>query len=104
MASDVLKQKIHDVLTRGYFNGTGDLVDVSDGEDDNIHVVIVSRKLDDFRAEEKDDLIWEQLVQNLAPEEWGQISLFCGVSPEEVKAGPGFLTRILDREAPMPIQ
>lgn len=87
MADDQLKQKVHDVLKSGYFRDIDDLVDISDGPDDSIHVVVVSRKFDGHRMKEKHDLIWSELSQNLAPEEWGYVSLSIGVSPEEIKAG-----------------
>lgn len=86
MADQQLKDKVHDVLKRGYFRDTDDLVDISDGPDDSIHVVIVSRKFDGHRMKEKHDLIWSELSQKLAPEEWGLVSLSIGVSPEEIKA------------------
>jgi stress-induced morphogen len=81
-----LKEKIHDALKATYFNGPDDLVDVSDGPDDAIHLVIVSRKFDGQRLKEKNDLIWSILVKNLHPEEWGKVSLSIGASPEEIKA------------------
>jgi stress-induced morphogen len=86
MAEIALKTKIHDVLKEGYFKDTNDLVDVSDGPDDSIHVVVVSRKFDGHRMKEKNDLIWSVLVQKLVPEEWGKVSLSIGASPEEIKA------------------
>lgn len=86
MADDALKTKIKVLLKDGYFQGSDDLVDVSDGADDNIHVVIVSRKFDGRRTKEKQDLIWSELTNHLAPEEWGKVSLSIGVSPEEIKA------------------
>lgn len=86
MADTQLKQKIHDVLKSAYFKDTSDLVDVSDGPDDDVHLVIVSRKFDGRRMKEKNDLIWSVLVQNLPPDEWGKISLSVGASPEEIKA------------------
>jgi stress-induced morphogen len=86
MAEDALKAKIYDVLKEGFFKDSKDLVDVSDGPDDSIHIVIVSRKFDGRRMKEKDDLIWSELVQKLKPEEWGKISLSVGASPEEIKA------------------
>lgn len=87
MADGQLKQKIHDALKNAYFKDATDLVDVSDGPDDDIHIVIVSRKFDGRRTKEKNDLIWSILVQHLAPEEWGKVSLSIGTSPEEIKAG-----------------
>lgn len=86
MSDEQLKQKVYDVLRQGYFNDVDDMVDVSDGSNDNIHVVVVSRKFDGQRLKEKHDLIWSELSQHLAPEEWGRVSLSIGVSPEELKA------------------
>jgi stress-induced morphogen len=86
MAVSQLKDKIADVLRSTYFRDAGDFVDVSDGPDDSIHVVIVSRKFDGRRMRDKNDLIWSVLVKNLAPDEWGKISLSVGTSPEEIKA------------------
>ena len=86
MADKQLKNKIRDVLKNGYFKGTDDLVDVSDGSDDYIHLVIVSRKLAGLYLKEKNELIWAELMKYLAPDEWGHISLSVGFSPEELKA------------------
>ena len=86
MAEAQLKSKIHDELKSAYFKDASDLVDVSDGPDDSIHLVIVSRKFDGRRMKEKNDLIWSLLVKGLRPEEWGKISLSIGASPEEIKA------------------
>ena len=86
MTDEQLKQRIRAVLKGGYFRDADDLVDISDGPDDSIHVVIVSRKFDGRRMREKHDLIWSELSQKLTPEEWGCVSLSIGVSPEEIKA------------------
>jgi stress-induced morphogen len=86
MADAQVKQRIHDVLKAGYFKDADDLVDVSDGPDDNIHLVIVSRKFDGHRMREKHDLIWSDLLRKLTPDEWGKVSLSVGTSPEEIKA------------------
>ena len=86
MADAQLKQKIRDALRSAYFGDADDLVDVSDGHEDDVDVVIVSRKFDGKRMKEKNDLIWSILLQQLAPEEWGKISLSVGASPEEIKA------------------
>ena len=86
MADEQLKQKIHDALKTTYFADATDFVDVSDGDDDDVHVVVVSRKFDGKRMKEKNDLIWSILVRNLQPEEWGRISLSIGASPEQIKA------------------
>lgn len=86
MADAKLKKKIHDTLKRGYFSDSTDFVDVSDGFDNLIHIVIVSRKFDGRRMKEKEDLIWSQLYKNLSEEEWGKVSLSVGASPDEIKA------------------
>jgi acid stress-induced BolA-like protein IbaG/YrbA len=86
MATNSLKKKIKQILKSGYFGSADDLVDVSDGSDDDIHLVIVSRKFDGHYLKEKNDLIWSELMKYLAPEEWGDISLSVGLSPEELKA------------------
>ncbi|MEM7537170.1 MAG: hypothetical protein AAF639_33665 [Chloroflexota bacterium] len=86
MSSETLKTKIYTVLKNGYFNAATDFVDVSNGYDDLIHIVVVSRKFDGRRSEEKDDLIWSELYNNLSKDEWGRVSLSVGASPEEIKA------------------
>jgi stress-induced morphogen len=86
MANEKLKQMIREVFTGGYFHDRDDLVDLSDGPDDSIHVVIVSRKFDGKHMKEKHDLIWSELIQKLPPDVWGKVSLSIGVSPEELKA------------------
>ena len=86
MADMQIKAKVRDALRGGYFKDPDDLVDVSDGPEDSIHVVIVSRKFDGPRMKEKNDLIWSVLVKDLHPEEWGKVSLSVGASPEEIKA------------------
>jgi stress-induced morphogen len=86
MPDEKTKEKIANVLKNTYFTGANDLVDVSDGLADNVHIVIVSRKFDGKRVREKHDLIWSLLTQNLTPEEWGKVTLSIGVSPEEIKA------------------
>lgn len=87
MADEQLKQKVRDVLKTGYFSDADDLVDVSDGYNGDVDVVIVSRKFDGKRMKEKNDLIWSELTRHLPPEEWGKVSLSIGASPEELKAG-----------------
>jgi stress-induced morphogen len=86
MANSPLKKKVYDVLKTGCFSGSDDAVDVSDGPEDSIHLVIVSRKFDGKRLKERNDLIWSQLMQHLATDEWGKVSLSIGASPEDIKA------------------
>ena len=85
MACEILKQKIYDKLKGGYFCDKNDLVDVSDGFDGLIHVVIISRKFDGKLVKERHNLIWDELVKHLSNEEWGHVSLSVGASPEDVK-------------------
>jgi len=86
MAGEALKQKIYDTLKSVYFQSANDLVDVSDGPGDSVHLVIVSRKFDGRRMKDKHDLIWSLLLQHLDEEEWNKISLSVGASPDEVKS------------------
>ena len=86
MADAQLKKKVYDVLKQGYFSDPDDAVDVSDGPEDSIHLVIFSRKFNQRSMKAKHDLIWSELMQNLAEEEWNKISLSIGASPEEIKA------------------
>lgn len=86
MAEQAVKDHIRDSLRNAYFNKLDDLVDVSDGDGDNIHIVVVSRQLGGKRAKEKTDLLWSILTQNLPPEQWGKITLVTATTPEELKA------------------
>lgn len=86
MPDETIKHKIYDVLKGGYFNSPDDLVDVSNGDEDCIHVVVVSRKFEEPWSGRNDDLLWSELTNNLSPEEWGRISLSVARSPEEIKA------------------
>lgn len=58
MADEILKNKVYDVLRKGYFSDPDDAVDVSDGPEDSIHLVIFSRKFNRRSMKEKHDLIW----------------------------------------------
>ncbi len=86
MDVDRLKRKVYDALKGGRFSSPDDLVDLSDGTEGLVHLVVVSRKFDGLRAEEADNLIWAELDRGLSEEEQRRISLVIGVSPEEVKA------------------
>jgi acid stress-induced BolA-like protein IbaG/YrbA len=86
MADVQLKQKIYGVLKEGYFSDPDDAVDLSDGPEDSIHLVIFSRKFTGRSMKEKHDLIWAELMQKLETDEWNKISLAIGASPEEIKA------------------
>jgi hypothetical protein len=86
MADEQLKKKVYDILKKGYFNDPDDAIDVSDGPEDSIHLIIFSRKFNKRSMKEKHDLIWSELLQKLNTDEWNKISLSIGASPEEIKA------------------
>jgi len=86
MANEQLQKKIHDVLKKGYFADTDDAVDVSEGPEDSLHLVIFSRKFEGKYLKEKNDLIWSELMQHLNQNEWSRVSLSIGISPEKIKA------------------
>jgi stress-induced morphogen len=86
MADERLKQEIHDVLKQTFFNAPDDLVDVSDGPDDSIHLVLVSRKFDGKRMKAKHELVNELLTSQFPQEVLGRISLAVCKSPEDIKA------------------
>ena len=86
MADEQVKKKVYDILKQGYFSDPDDAVDVSDGPEDSIHLVIFSRKFNKKSMKGKHDLIWSESMQKLHMEEWSKISLSIGASPEEIKA------------------
>jgi stress-induced morphogen len=86
MTDEQLKKKVYDSLRKGYFSDPDDAIDVSDGPEDSIHLVIFSRKFNGKSMKEKHDLIWSELLQKLDADEWGRVSLSIGASPEEIKA------------------
>jgi stress-induced morphogen len=86
MADVHVKKKVYDALRNGYFSDSDDAIDVSDGPEDSIHLVIFSRKFNGKSMKEKHDLIWSELMQKLDAEAWGKVSLSIGTSPEEIKA------------------
>lgn len=79
------QQRIYEVLRTGCFHDSSDLVDVSDGPEDSVHLVVVSRKFDGHRMQERDDMIWSVLTTALPQEDWNKVSLLVGASPEDVK-------------------
>jgi uncharacterized membrane protein len=87
MADEHIKRQIHDVLKSVYFSAPDDMVDVSDGPDDSIHLVLVSRKFDRQRTREKHEIVSNLLMQNLPEETWTRVSLAICKSPDEIKAG-----------------
>jgi acid stress-induced BolA-like protein IbaG/YrbA len=81
-----LRRVLKDGLKAGFFDGPDDLVDVSPGEGDSIHVVVISRKLDGRRPRERRDLVWAEVNRVLGPESVGHVSLLVAASPEEAKS------------------
>jgi len=61
-------------------------VDVSDGPEDSVHLVVVSRKFDGQRTQERDDMVWSLLTTALSQNDWNKVSLLVGASPEDIKA------------------
>jgi hypothetical protein len=78
-----LKNKIRRLLKSVYFQAVDDVVKLSDGEIGDLYLLVVSRKFKGMDMGEKNDLIWDILMQRLTPEEWGQISMTVARTPEE---------------------
>jgi acid stress-induced BolA-like protein IbaG/YrbA len=63
-----------------------DTVDVSDGYQDNIHILVVSRRFDGRTEAEKQDMIWTPIKKSeLTEEEQFLISLALPLSPADIK-------------------
>jgi hypothetical protein len=63
-----------------------DTVDISDGYQDNIHVLVVSRRFDAMTEKDKQDALWQIIDEtDLTDAEKASISLVMPVSPAEVK-------------------
>lgn len=86
MACETFKREIYNVLKEGYFGDKNDFVDVSDGYDDLVHVVVVSRKFNgDSTIIKRGDIIGQELLKHFPDGEWGDVSLTVGRLPEEVR-------------------
>jgi acid stress-induced BolA-like protein IbaG/YrbA len=86
MAAKKLLTKVRQALKQRAFGDQDDLVDVSEASDGSIHIVVVSRKLDGKRLNERQAMLWDELMARLSESEWSQISLAIARSPEEIKA------------------
>jgi len=63
-----------------------DTVDVSDGYQDNLHVVVVSRRFDGLSESDKQDLVWQLIDESdLTEDGKSLISLVMPLSPSELK-------------------
>jgi hypothetical protein len=80
---DEIKTAIQNRLRREF---PSDTVDVTDGYQDNIHVLVVSRKFDPMKERVKQDLLWS-LIDDAGLEEAEKqlISLILPVSPDEIR-------------------
>lgn len=87
MASGTLKQKIHDTLKAGSFPDPDYFVDVFDDENEHIRILVISRKFDiyKYKSSEREDRVWEDIVQVLSEDELERISRIVAINPEEIK-------------------
>jgi hypothetical protein len=87
MASEMLKQKIHDTLKAGSFPDPDYFVDVFDDGDEHIRILVISRKFDiyEYKRSEREDRVWEDIVQVLSEDELERISRIVAINPEEIK-------------------
>ena len=88
MASETLKQKIHDTLKAGSFPDPDYFVDVFDDDDnEHIRILVISRKFDiyEYKRSEREDRVWEDIVQVLSEDELEHISRIVAINPEEIK-------------------
>ena len=87
MASEMLKQKIHDTLKAGSFPDPDYFVDVFDDGDKHIRILVISRKFDiyEYKRSEREDRVWEDIVQVLSEDELERISRIVAINPEEIK-------------------
>lgn len=83
MADQKLKEKITRILRPKF---PEDTVDVSDGYQENVHVIVVSRKFQNMHEQEKQDLLWALIDKSdLTEEDKSKISLILPYSPAELK-------------------
>lgn len=83
MADLGLKKKIEEILRASF---PGETVDVSDGFRDNVHIVVVSKKFNDLREKEKQEILWNAIDQgDLSDDEKVKISLILPYSPADLK-------------------
>ncbi len=87
MASETLKQKIYNTLKAGSFPDPDYFVDVFDDGDEHIRILVISRKFDiyKYKRSEREDRVWEDIVQVLSEDELEHISRIVAVKPEEIK-------------------
>ena len=88
MACETLKQKIYNTLRAGSFPDPDYFIDVFDDEDSEyIRILVISRKFDiyEYKRSEREDRVWEDIVQVLSEDELDRISRIVAINPEEIK-------------------
>ena len=87
MACETLKQKIYDTLKAGSFPDPDYFIDVFDEGEEHIRILVISRKFDtyQYKRSEREDRVWEDIVQVLSKDELARISRIVAVNPEEIK-------------------
>ena len=87
MAPEMLKQKIHDTLKAGSFPDPDYFIDVFDDGDEHIRILVISRKFDiyEYKRSEREDRVWEDIVQVLSEDELERTSRIVAINPEEIK-------------------
>lgn len=78
-----LKTKIEQILQQAF---PGETVDVSGGYQENVHIVVVSRKFTGLSEKEKQEMLWGVIDNSdLADAEKLSISLLVPYSPRDLK-------------------
>ena len=87
MACETLNQKIYDTLRAGSFPEPDYFIDVFNDGDEHIRVLVISRKFDiyEYKRSEREDRVWEDIVQVLSEDELDRISRIVAINPEEIK-------------------
>ena len=87
MAHETLRQKIHDTLKAGSFPDPDYFVDVFEDDGEHIRILVISRKFDiyEYKRSEREDRVWEDIVQVLSEVELERISRIVAINPEEIK-------------------
>ena len=87
MAHETLKQKIHDTLKAGSFPDPDYFVDVFDDDGEHIRILVISRKfnIDKYKRSERENRVWEDILQVLSEAELNRISRIVAITPEEIK-------------------
>ena len=87
MACETLKQKIYDTLRTGSFPEPDYFIDVFNDGDEHIRILVISRKFDiyEYKRSEREDRVWEDIVQVLSEDELERISRIVAINPEEIK-------------------